>query len=733
MMRVFAILITLLMPASANAQPMSLGVNLQQPASYTYEQPFINNMLTADDWFCAGCKWRTPPTFDAQGYPINMAGNTQICTQTLYNMPAGPATDYVIKYSGDGVHPIAKAGNLAKIGYFQGAFVDTTPGRYIYRATGTIGFCITADDPDGTGNYIRNIAIINCGTTPASCKNEALWDNCTQPNRTCLNPAWAAAFGTTHVGGPGFSSYRFMDWMHTNSVLDGAWTNRSAVNYFSYASGAEKTGVPLEVIFGVINQTCADGWINVPIAGVPVVTDGTFTGSISGTTLSISGLSGNLTVGDYLKWSGIGSASYGTHIVASLGGDQYTVSPGQTRSSISMTASHVDTTYIQNMATLARQQIVWCDANQKLRVEVGNEPWNFTRLGYEYFGNLAAALWGIGGVDGGYNFRGMITAIAGNIFKTTFGSQSGHIEAVLNTQAVTDTNYATAGNKLIVAPYWSGTPAYKNIDAIAIAPYYSDNEFQIPYNWMSLPDGGIAKLAAEITSGNQVNNQIKTISQSGGSGYVCAKNYPCRYGYVKVTINGAGKGALAQCTVASAGGPMSCEIRNNGSYSNGGEGFSIGDTLSIDSSLVGGGGSGWSGTVTATSGADWNKRGLLADEMAVTAAWLAYARTYNLKLFAYEGGESITVAGGSAPFLGSGLVCAFDASKEAQAITSTYLNNWRNQVGDSAVFNYFDDTSSCGYPGSWGLLYNPQATSGSKYQGALQQLPARPRRSGVKP
>ena len=234
------------------------------------------------------------------------------------------------------------------------------------------------------------------------------------------------------------------------------------------------------------------------------------------------------------------------------------------------------------------------------------------------------------------------------------------------------------------------------------------------------------------SSGNQVNNQIKTITQSGGNGYVCAKSYPCRYGYVIVTITGTGKGALAQCTVSSAGGALNCEI-NNGSYSNGGEGFSVGDTLSINSSLVGGSGSGWSGAVTATSGADKNTTGLLADQMAVTAAWLAYVRDYNLKLFAYEGGESITVAGGSSPFLGSGLICAYDASKQAQAITSTYLNNWRNQVGEFAVFNYFTDVSSCTYPGSWGLLYTPQNTSAPKYQGALQQLATQPRpQSGVK-
>ena len=63
------------------------------------------------------------------------------------------------------------------------------------------------------------------------------------------------------------------------------------------ASNREVSGIPLEGIASVLNQTCADGWINIPGAGINVITDGTFTGAISGTTLSTSALSGAITVG----------------------------------------------------------------------------------------------------------------------------------------------------------------------------------------------------------------------------------------------------------------------------------------------------------------------------------------------------------------------------------------------------------------------------------------------------
>ena len=628
--------------------PMSLGVNLQGFAYYTYEQPFINNMLTASDWFGYSKK----PTLNSAGYPTGMAGNNEICTQTLYNYTFN-GEYFVIKYSGDGLHPIADAGTIAKLGYVAGTIVDKTPGRLIFQSgTGVRhpGICITADDPKGTGNYIRNIAIINCGKSTTNCANEKLWDNCKVVNKACLNPIWETAFGTRKVGGPGFTSYRFMDWMRTNSVSDGNWAHRSVANYFSYASETQVTGVPLEVIFSILNTTCADGWINVPAAGIHIIGEGNFSGSISGTTLNASGLNGQIHVGDYLTWPGIKVP--GIYVVASLGGTQYTVSQSVSQSSITMTASYVDTTYIQSMANLAQQQMKWCGPSQKLRVEVGNEPWNYTPYGYKFFGNLAQSLWGVGGIDGGYAFRGMITAMAGNIFKSAFGADSGHIQTVLCVQPVTDTYYATDGGKLLMSPYWSGWPAYTQIDALTVADYYTIAEYNMPYNWLSLPDGGLSKLQAEITIGGQVNNQISKISQSGGAGYGSCGN---KCNYIPVT-NTRGQSALCNFTVTN--GALNCAL------SNGGENFVNGDTLSVNNSYFGGTGSGWSGTVTAVTGSDPNKIGALPQTNAVVAVWQKFAQKYRLQLLGYEGGQQLLLGNGASPMLK--LLCAWDTYSGAK-------------------------------------------------------------------
>ena len=779
---VISTLMMLLGGATPSVQePMALGVNLSGLAYYSTEQPFLNNMLTASDWFGYSNKL----TLDSSGYPTGMAGNKEICTQTLYDYTFNRQY-YIIRYSGDGVHALRDAGTIAKLSYGTGTIVDDTPGRLVLKAgagSGSLGICLTSDDPKTTGNYIRNIAIIDCGGSKTNCGNELLWYRCSIVNHACLNPSWEAAFGTKHVGGPGFTSYRFMDWMRTNSVSDGDWAHRSIPNYFSYSTPREATGVPLEVIFGMLNTTCADGWINIPAAGLSIISDATAPASIKDGTLTVDGSeSGSIPVGDYpvspfditasisgdvmtvtqvrsgyiavggiLTWNGRGTVTAQTSGAAG-GVGTYTLSQGQTAASREIQGSnvplgtyiasngtgdsksgpyglknsqhdlsgltvakapfvfaHLDTSYIQNMANLARASMQWCNSAQKLRIEAGNEPWNYTRYGYAYFGDLAQRLWGIGGIDGGYAFRGMITAIAGRIFKEAFGSQANHIETVLNVQPVADTNYATAGAKLLIAPYWNEAPAYKQIDALAISDYYTIFERNMPYDWLSLPDGGLSKLYKEITEGGQVNNQISKLTQTPGEGYgSCGQ----KCGYVPVT---SADGKLALCDFTVKDGHLNCSL------SNGGENFSSGDVLSVSNRYFGGTGQGWSARPAAIIGLDPNANGLLQENRLMIAAWKTLATKYDLKLLAYEGGEELLLRGGASPVIN--LICAWDSYHGAQLVTFDLLEDWRQAVGTSAEFHYYSDTSKCGYPSSWGLAHDPYDTAdAAKYQGALQQL-----------
>ena len=726
--------------------PSALGLNLQGPAYFSFEQTFINLFLFSSSWGCqSSC---SGITFDASGYPEGIGGNSYIDSAYLYNYTF-TGDYYLIKYTGDGVHPIADAGTITiSCVAGSGTIVDSTPGRIVVHmpsAGGQGRVCITADDPLSTGNYIRNIAVIDCGTTGTPCANgnEAIYNSCPYINETCVNPVWSKTYGTRYAGGPGFTSYRFMDWMNTYNT-ETSFSSRSIPGWFSYAdTNNELTGVPLEVIASVLNQTCADGWINVPGAGVFVDTDGTFTGVITGGsssgTLTVTGLSGSILPrstnheGDYLSWSG--GTQYGLYVTASLGGGQYTVAMPNggavtSQASVAMTASYVDTTYIQSMATVMQQNMVWCNPNQKLRVEVANEPWAFTVYAYTYFGNLGQSLWGEGGTFGGYNFRGMITAIAGNIFKATFGAQASHIESVVNIQAVTDTGYGM-GNEgcsfashncyLIDTPYWAGGHAYANgIGAGAVANYYTLFSEWEPSDWLTLPDGGLSKLYLELTQGNQALGGVETMTQSGGTGYNISKT--CNY----IPLSGgSGAGALGEFITDASGVPTlqlsSSEL--SGSY-NVGEKYAVNDTLTIGTNSCLGAGSGWSGTVTEAYATDPNAtQSAINSAATLISTWHTFLgpATYNLKLYEYETGEQLFVQGGSDPMLP--LLCAWDSFAPAQSFTNLFLAQWRAIVGTSAPIHYFTDTSSCGYPSSWGLGYTPQlAPTSPKYEGALQQL-----------
>jgi hypothetical protein len=261
--------------------------------------------------------------------------------------------------------------------------------------------------------------------------------------------------------------------------------------------------------------------------------------------------------------------------------------------------------------------------------------------------------------------------------------------------------------------------------------YYTIGEANIPFDWMSLPDSGLAKLATEILSGGQVNNQMLSLTQSGGTGYTNGT-----YGYVPLrTTSGTGVGAMCQFVVS--GGVPTC---NFGGNFNGGENYTVGDQLAIDTTspacpkAICSAGSGWAGTVAKTSGPDRNTTGALQSEIvAVINAWQSYLKTYSLPILAYEGGAQILTNSGSSPFLGKGLICAYDTSAQAQQVTYQLLNAWRTLVGANATFIYYNDVAGCSYPGSWGLLHTLYDTTNTKYQGALQQLSAQPRpQPGVK-
>ena len=140
---------------------------------------------------------------------------------------------YVLTYEGEGTIQITLG---AKV-------LSSEPGRIVFEnPTGTtMGFNITATDPAGTGNYIRDISVV-----PE--KYEALAET-----GELFNPDWLAVVQDAR-------ELRFMDWMKTNSSTMTDWADRPQVGDATWATD----GVPVEVMVQLANQTGTDPWFNMP-------------------------------------------------------------------------------------------------------------------------------------------------------------------------------------------------------------------------------------------------------------------------------------------------------------------------------------------------------------------------------------------------------------------------------------------------------------------------------------
>ena len=222
-----------------NADPtLSLGLNGFN--DYSTEFPFLDLMKQAAPWFAfAPNAWASMqyPALDAGAYldqngwpteiPEGMAG-----IRTNWALPQGihPGSgNYVLTYEGEGTIRMA------------GGVTSSQPGRIEFSATGAFWMDITSTDPNGTGDYIKNIRIV-----PA--EYEALADV-----GEIFNPDFLAIVDDAR-------QLRFMDWMQTNGSTQSEWADRPQVGDAMWT----KTGVPLEIMVALANKVGAEPWFNMP-------------------------------------------------------------------------------------------------------------------------------------------------------------------------------------------------------------------------------------------------------------------------------------------------------------------------------------------------------------------------------------------------------------------------------------------------------------------------------------
>lgn len=275
-------------PAVTKAPRSGAGMNLGPLDPTSTEFPTIDLMKRAGAWLtqCASwtsatCKdfaagqsaWDTREesklSVDAQGWIKSLPANTDTTTKyryvtTILSGGGLPDGKFVVKYDGQGTLTYSGAG--AKVANLSAA------GRDVVQVTAANGGFFLTINATTPGNYLRNIRVYPPG---GACAND--YSTYAADATTCGGTKGAyvgfEAFPATKPWYPpfitdvkGFRTLRFMDWMRTNTTTNANWATRSLPTDRTWAG---ESGVPLETMIDLANDTGTDPWVNIP----PYATD----------------------------------------------------------------------------------------------------------------------------------------------------------------------------------------------------------------------------------------------------------------------------------------------------------------------------------------------------------------------------------------------------------------------------------------------------------------------------
>jgi hypothetical protein len=231
-------------PAEAPEKPASteriadFGINLDGPSDWGTEFPFVDFMKTSREWISQReGVWdsKEPLDVDENGYIKTLQPGqwavTLMATETGKIVPPGR---YTFFYEGEG--EVQWEG--------LGRFVENIgPGRDIIEVmqgdASYIKMTIKSVNPE---NPLRNLHFVRPG------HEETFKEKPFSPE---FLATWSKA-----------GTFRFMDWMHTNvATTNKTWEDRTRPENVRYN---QKSGVPIEVMVELCNQTGANGWFCIP-------------------------------------------------------------------------------------------------------------------------------------------------------------------------------------------------------------------------------------------------------------------------------------------------------------------------------------------------------------------------------------------------------------------------------------------------------------------------------------
>ena len=240
----------------SNKTQLSVGTNLSSISNWSPQLPFINHFKSSRRWITQckkseiGCqgKWDTGEydqlDLDEHGWvkslpkPEDSPEYTRVSTVIFRGLANKfPGGKYIVLYDGEGTIEY----NFAATKIESESRLGRDAIKVDASKNGGILLTITKTDPKKTGNYIRNIRVIEA-------KQESLFNQ-----GEIFNPLFLAKTKP-------FSTLRFMDWMDTNHSQQKEWQNRPQIKHYSYGL----KGVPVEIMVALANQLEKDVWFNMP-------------------------------------------------------------------------------------------------------------------------------------------------------------------------------------------------------------------------------------------------------------------------------------------------------------------------------------------------------------------------------------------------------------------------------------------------------------------------------------
>ena len=144
------------------------------------------------------------------------------------------AGQYVLKFRGKG--KVSVSGRSRLVAHRGNEIVfNYAPGD------GMVVITIKDTDPDGTGDYVRDISVMRSEHVP-------LYET-----GAIFNPGWLQRVADLRA-------VRFMGWMLTNGSPVTNWEGRPRIDDYTYTV----RGVPVEVMVTLANEIGVDPWFNMP-------------------------------------------------------------------------------------------------------------------------------------------------------------------------------------------------------------------------------------------------------------------------------------------------------------------------------------------------------------------------------------------------------------------------------------------------------------------------------------